>query len=111
MEDLELPDIGFDLVSAHYPALLHAPDDRAAQALLAAVSPGGTLLVVHHADVDVEKAKSYGFDPADYLSHEDVVAMLGADWDVEVARRRLRDVPAGIEGQHTHDDVIVARRR
>ena len=50
LEDLALPPNGFDLVTAHYPALLHSPGQDAERALLAAVAPGGTLLVVHHAD-------------------------------------------------------------
>ncbi|WP_370333710.1 class I SAM-dependent methyltransferase [Mycolicibacterium hippocampi] len=111
LEDAELRGAGFDLVTAHYPALRHSPGRDAQRALLAAVAPGGTLLIVHHADVDVEKAKSYGFDPADYLSHDDVVELLGDDWDVHVERRRPRDEPAGLDGQHTHDDVVRALRR
>jgi SAM-dependent methyltransferase len=111
LEDLDLPDGGFDLVTAHYPALLHSPGRDAERALLAAVAPGGLLLVVHHADIDVELAKSHGFDPAVYLLHDDVVALLGTDWEVTIDRRRLRDVPAGADGQHTHDDVVLARRR
>lgn len=110
LEDLELPDGGFDLVTAHYPALLHSPGRDAERALLSAVAPGGLLLVVHHADIDVELAKSHGFDPAVYLLHDDVAALFDADWDVTVDRRRQRPVPAGPDGQHTHDDVILARR-
>ena len=110
IEDMPLSPNGFDLVTAHYPALRHSPGRDAERALLAAVAPGGTLFVVHHADVDVEKAKSYGFDPADYLSHDDVVELLSEGWEVSVERRRPRDVPAGLEGQHTHDDIIRARR-
>jgi 2-polyprenyl-3-methyl-5-hydroxy-6-metoxy-1,4-benzoquinol methylase len=110
LEDAQLPAGGFDLVNAHYPALLHSPMHDAAKALLATVAPGGTLLVVHHADVDVEKAKSYGFDPADYLSHSDVAALFDEDWDVQIERRRLRERPTGVELQHTHDDVVKARR-
>ncbi len=110
LEDMSLPPNGFDLVTAHYPALRHSPGHDAERALLAAVAPGGTLLVVHHADVDVEKAKSYGFDPADYLGHDDVVELLSDGWEVSVDRRHLREVPAGLEGQHTHDDIIRARR-
>ncbi|MGU3502321.1 class I SAM-dependent methyltransferase [Mycobacterium sp. C31M] len=110
LEDLEIPPGGFDLVSAHYPALLHSPDRDAERALLAAVAPGGLLLVVHHADIDVELAKSHGFDPAIYLLHDDVVALFDDGWEVEVHRHRLRPVPAGVHGQHTHDDIIVARR-
>lgn len=111
LEDLQIPPGGFDLVSAHYPALLHSPDGAAGRALLAAVAPGGTLLVVHHADIDVEKARSHGFDPAVYLLHDDVVALFDDTWEVRVQRRRRREVPAGVDGQHTHDDIIVARRR
>ncbi|MDZ4267362.1 MAG: class I SAM-dependent methyltransferase [Mycobacterium sp.] len=111
LEDASLPAGGFDLVTAHYPALRHSPGRDAQRALLAAVAPEGTLLVVHHADVDAEKAKSYGFDIADYLSHDDIVELLDGDWDVRITRRRPREEPAGVEGQHTHDDVLLASRR
>jgi SAM-dependent methyltransferase len=110
LEDAQLPPSGFDLVTAHYPALRHSPDHGAEKALLASVAVGGTLLVVHHADVDVQIAKSHGFDPADYLSHDDIVALLGEGWDVQIDRRRPRKVPAGTQQQHTHDDVLKARR-
>lgn len=110
LEDLDVPEGGFDLVNAHFPALLHSPGRDAERALLAAVAPGGLLLVVHHADIDVELARSHGFDPAVYLLHDDVVALLDTGWEVTVDRRRLRDVPAGPDGQHTHDDVVLARR-
>lgn len=111
LEDLPLPATGFDLVVAHYPALLHSPGADAERALLAAVAPEGTLLVVHHADIDADLAKAHGFDPADYLGHDDVIELLGEEWDVSVEKRRPRAVPAGIDGQHTHDDIVVARRR
>lgn len=110
LEDMALPPGGFDLVVAHYPALLHSPNQDAQRALLACVAPGGLLLVVHHADIDAALSKSYGFDPADYLGHDDIVALLGEGWEVTVDRRRPRDVPAGLDGQHTHDDVVLARR-
>lgn len=100
-----------DFVVAHYPALRHSSGSDAERALLAAVAPGGTLLVVHHANVEIELAKAHGFDPSDYVNHEDVVSILGDDWDVTVERDRPREVPAGLDGQHTHDDVIVARRK
>lgn len=100
----------FDLVSAHYPAFLRTPDQDAERALLAAVAPGGTLLVVHHADVDPERAKEHGYDPADFVGSPDVLAALDDGWDVEVNEKRARNVPAGPEGQHTHDLVVRARR-
>ena len=43
-----LPPASFDLVSAQYPALLRTENHEAERALLAAVAPNGTLLVVHH---------------------------------------------------------------
>lgn len=111
LEDLPLPADGFDLVTAHYPALLHSPRGEVGKALVAAVAPGGTLLVVHHADVDAEAARAHGFEITDFVSHDDFVALLDDGWDVRIDRRRPRDTPAGIDGQHTHDDVIHARRR
>jgi SAM-dependent methyltransferase len=110
LEDVQRDRRRFDLVTAFYPALLHSKGQLAEHALLAAVADGGTLLVVHHADIDVEKAKLHGFDPADYLSHDDLAELLGDDWEVHVDRRRLREKPTGVEGQHTHDDVLRARR-
>jgi SAM-dependent methyltransferase len=109
--DAELTPGGFDLVSAQYPALLRTPGNDAERALLAAVAPGGTLLVVHHADVDVEHAKERGFDPADYVSPRDVAAQLDSGWDVTFDERRPRHVEGGAGAHHTHDVVLKARRR
>lgn len=110
LEEAQLQGGGYDLVTAFYPALRHTAEGAAQKTLLAAIAPGGTLLVVHHANVDVKRAKSYGFDPADYLSHDDIVALLHDGWRVEVDRGRPRQTPAGPQGQHTHDDVVLARR-
>lgn len=116
----------FDLVSAQYPALLHTPGRDAEHALLAAVAPGGTLLVVHH-DLDAEHARTHGFDPDHYVSPSDVAALLHGDkeddaaktvgdrkvgdWEVEVDERRARDVPPSGGGvHHIHDLVLRARR-
>ncbi len=100
----------FDLVSAQYPALLRTPDNDAERALLAAVAPGGTLLVVHHADIDVEHAKARGFDPTEYVAPPDVAALLDGGWRVEVDERQPRDVPTGAGAGHTLDVVLRARR-
>ncbi|HEU5484371.1 MAG TPA: class I SAM-dependent methyltransferase [Microlunatus sp.] len=100
---------GFDLVSAQYPALPHTDDHAAEHALLAAVAPGGTLLVVHH-DVDADHARSGGFDPADYVSPTDVVAQLDESWQLEVHEVRPRHVTSGAGAHHTHDVVVRARR-
>ena len=105
-----LPTGGFDLVSAQYPALRRTPDSVAERSLLAAVAPGGVLLVVHHADFDEEHAKAQGFDPADYVSPEDVANQLDSDWRVEVNDRRPREVAGGAGSHHVHDLVLRARR-
>ncbi len=108
--EARLPEATFDLVSAQYPALLHTLGDDAENALLAAVAPGGTLLVVHHADVDTEQAKAHGFDPADYVSPADVTALLDDSWLVETDEKRAREISGGSGAQHTHDVVLRARR-
>ena len=106
----QLPAGAFDLVSAQYPALLRTPGDDAERALLAAVAPGGPLLVVHHADIDPEEAKARGFDPADYVGPADVAALLDDGWRVEVDEKRSRDITGGAGAHHTHDLVLRARR-
>jgi SAM-dependent methyltransferase len=101
----------FGLVSAQYPALRRTPTRDAERALLAAVAPGGLLLVVHHADFDVQEAKDHGFDPADYVSPSDVAALLDASWrQVVFEERRPRDVRTGAGARHTHDVVLRAWR-
>jgi SAM-dependent methyltransferase len=108
--DAPLDGGSFDLVSAHYVALRSTPGHEAERSLLAAVAPGGLLLVVHHADVDAERAKVHGFDPADYVGPGDVAALLGESWDVTFDERRPREVTAGAGAHHTHDVVGRARR-
>lgn len=104
-----LPTASFDLVSAQYPALRHTELD-AERALLGAVAPGGTLLLVTHADMDPEEMKSRGFDPADYVGIEDVRARLGEGWTVEVDERRERSISGG-SGAHHHQDMVLRARR
>ena len=101
----------FDLVSAQYPALLRTPGHDAERALLAAVAPGGTLLVVHHhPPIDAEQARAHGFDPDDYVTPEDVAALLDRAWQVKVKEIRPRTVTAGAGSHHTHDLVLRAHR-
>jgi SAM-dependent methyltransferase len=105
-----LPAGGFDLVSAQYPALLRTPTHDAEHSLLSAVAPQGHLLVVHHADVDVEEARSHGFDPNDYVFPADVASILDDGWEVIVDERRPRHVVAGAGAGHTHDVILHAQR-
>ena len=110
--DAELPAGSFDLVSVQYPALPRTPADDAVRVLLGAVAPGGSLLVVHHADVDRVRSLAHGFDPEEYVASADIAAALGEGWDVQVHERRPRDVPEiGRGSHHTHDDLVLRARR
>jgi SAM-dependent methyltransferase len=106
-----LPPASFDLVSAQYPALLRTPDAAAERALLAAVAPGGVLLVVHHAGMETHQVHEEDFDPADYVWPSMVAAVLDDDWAMEVNAERPRIAPHGGAGvEHTRDQVLRARR-
>jgi SAM-dependent methyltransferase len=108
-----LPPASFDLVSAQYPALLRTPDAAAERALLAAVAPGGVLLLVHHAGMDTHQPHdgSLGFDPADYVWPTMVAALLDDDWQLEVDGVRPRIAPDGGAGAHHVDDLVLRARR
>jgi SAM-dependent methyltransferase len=108
--DASLSPGAFDLVSAHYPVLRRSPTNEAERALLAAVAPGGVLLVVHHADIDPEHARMRGFDPADYVQPAQVASLLDDDWQLEVDEIRPRTVETGAGAGHTVDQVLRARR-
>jgi SAM-dependent methyltransferase len=108
--DAALPAGGFDLVSVQYPALLRTATKDAERSLLAAVAPHGHLVVVHHADVDVEVAKAHGFHPDDYVASTDVSSLLDDDWTVVVDERRPRQVASGAGAGHSHDLVLHAMR-
>lgn len=108
----------YDLVTTHYPALLHTHDDAAVDALVGAVAPGGTLLVVGHAldEAGLAHAREHGFDPADYVLPDDIASRLRDDparrdgWVIEVDETRPRRMPPGTDSPHTHDTVLRARR-
>jgi SAM-dependent methyltransferase len=105
------PARSFDVVSMQYPALPKAAGDAAVRGLLDTVRPGGLLLAAYH-DLDHEQRahmESEGFDPADYLDAEDLAALLGDDFTVElhVVEPRI-DPPPGTP--HVADIVLRARR-
>ena len=109
IEDLDAST--YDLVISFYPAILRG-DGAIIETLLDTVAPGGTLLVVHHAFVDRERALEHGFDPDDYVGHEDLSgALTGRDgWTIEVAEPRERTAPEG-PGAHHHTDCVLRARR
>jgi SAM-dependent methyltransferase len=104
-----LPPASFELVSAQYPALLRTPDAAAERALLAAVAPGGVLLLVHHAGMETHHDGD--FDPAAYVWPSMVAALLDDGWDTELDEQRPRVAPDGGAGAHHHDDVVLRARR
>jgi SAM-dependent methyltransferase len=105
------PPRSFDLVSMQYPALPKAAGEPAVRALLDTVRPGGMLLAVYH-DLDDdhrEHMKSRGVDPDDYVGADDLVALLGEDFTVELHAAEPRiDPPPG--SPHIADVVVRARR-
>lgn len=111
LAEAALPPGSFDLVSAQYPALQRTPDGAAERALLAAVAPGGVLLLVHHAGMDTHVNPDSNFDPADYVWPSMVADLLDQDWTVEVDEQRPRVVPDGGAGAHHTDDVVLRARR
>ncbi|EHI45124.1 methyltransferase [Rhodococcus opacus PD630] len=108
--DADLPTGGFDLVSAQYPALRSTADHAAERALISAVAPGGILLVVHHDIRDANAAREHGFDPDDWVTPDDVAALLDDSWHIDVNEVRDRSISGGAGAHHTHDVVLRAHR-
>jgi thioredoxin reductase/SAM-dependent methyltransferase len=108
----------FDLVSAQYASIPRTPDGRAVRNLLAAASPGGTLLVVSH-DLDHMPAEvgalDHGllFDPEAYVRVDDFAAALddSPEWEIELYQKRPRPPGAASASHHVEDVVLRARRR
>ena len=111
--DASLTAASYDLVSAMYPALRRTPTGESEQRLLDLVAPGGTLLVVHHADVDREYALDHGCNPDDYVGPDDVLALAveRGGWDVVADERRDRKNVLGAGAHHKNDLVVRLRRR
>lgn len=101
---------GFTLVSAHYFPIPLA-DRAVADKLVAAVAPGGTLLVVAH---DESGIRAHGIDPGDYVQPADYAALLDDSWTIVTDETRPRARPAGspASGQrHMLDVILRAQRR
>ncbi|MFJ4519196.1 FAD-dependent oxidoreductase [Streptomyces sp. NPDC088816] len=108
----------FDLVSLQYGSFKRTPDQRGLRSLLAAVAPGGTLLVVHHDltplrdPVDVA-TQTRMYDPEAFVGVDEIAAALTADpgtWHVETHETRQRP-PGAASTHHVSDVVLRATRR
>ncbi|MBB5154437.1 class I SAM-dependent methyltransferase [Saccharopolyspora phatthalungensis] len=104
------PADAFDLVSLQYFPLPHQPDHSALRGLLAAVAPGGTLLVVGHDPAEVPPDNEHGFDPGDYYQPSEIAALLDENWTVLIDETRPRTAPAPAGTHHAHDMVLRAQR-
>jgi SAM-dependent methyltransferase len=108
----------FDLVSLQYGSFKRTPDQRGLRSLLAAVAPGGTVLVVHHDltplrdPVDVA-TQTRMYDPEAFIGVDEIAAALTADpdtWHVDIHETRSRP-PGAASTHHVSDVVLRATRR
>jgi SAM-dependent methyltransferase len=105
------PTVGaFDLVSLQYFPLLRQPGHSALRGLLAAVAPGGTLLIVSHDLADLPPDQDHGITPADYYQPSEVAGVLDDSWTIIASETRPRTAPAPAGTRHTHDTVLRAQR-
>ncbi len=103
----------FALVSAHFMQLPAAQRERLHRRLAAAVSPGGTLLVVGHHPSDVHAGVGRPHRPDLMFTAEQVAAVMQPDlWDILVNESRARRVTdeQGV-GRTVQDAILKARRR
>ncbi|MFL6119705.1 class I SAM-dependent methyltransferase [Actinophytocola sp.] len=97
----------FDLVVAMYGAIPHTAE-QAVQRMLAAVAPGGTLLVGGHDLTHMHEHQS-PLDPKDYYTPGEIAELLDDTWTVLVNETRPRvSAPPGTG--HVNDVVLRARK-
>ena len=108
----------YDLVSLQYGSFKRTPGQRGLHNLLAAVAPGGTLLVVHHdltpfsEPIDVA-TQTRMYDPEAFVGVDEVATALAADpttWHIETHETRSRP-PGAASTHHVSDVVLRATRR
>lgn len=104
----------FDLVTAAYASIPRTPDLRGVKNILAAVAPGGSLLILSH-DMEAMRNRSHShvpFDPGAYVHADDFAQALAAspDWSLEVDAKRARPAGSVTADQHPDDRVLRARR-
>lgn len=112
LTDYTPPAGSFDLVTAMYPALPHTAE-RSVRAMLAAVVPGGTLLVGGHdlSDWHNDHDHEPDFDPALFYRPDEIAELLDDTWTVLVNETRPRVSPAPPGTGHINDVVLKARKR
>lgn len=112
-----LGDATYDLVSLAYASFPKTPDSRGIGNVLAAVAPGGTLLLVGHdlaPTLSADPTQSRPFDHHAYVQPAEVAELLEATDGWEILVNELRPRPSGHvhTGEHRHvDDIVVRARR
>jgi SAM-dependent methyltransferase len=104
----------YDLVSVQYFPILREETHTALRGLLAAVAPGGTLLVAGHDLADLaghDEHNAHGFDPTSFYQPHEIGELLDDNWTILVNETRARTTPAPPGTDHTHDTVLRARRQ
>jgi len=105
------PRATYDLVSSQFMHLPSAVRTALFGALAAAVSTGGTLLIVGH-DVSHNHGSGHSPDPDLFFTAREVAAALDpGDWRVDVAESRPRSVTGRDGAPVTVVDAVVSARR
>jgi SAM-dependent methyltransferase len=105
----------YDLVSACFlQSPVSLPRTDILRRAATAVAPGGSLLIISHAEMPPWANEHHHHEPADFLGPAEEVAALGLDsrdWDVVLAEVRERDAmgPDGASAR-LKDSVVRARR-
>jgi SAM-dependent methyltransferase len=102
------PARAFDLVSLQYFPLTK-DNSQQLHNILAAVAPGGTLLVVGHSPDDLPHDSP--FDPNDFYWPAEVAELLDDSWEILVNETRPRTMPAPAGTTHVNDTVLRATNR
>ena len=97
----------YDLITMSYPALRIVDADQVVDHLVAALRPGGELLVVGHSLDETKPAQTeeHSFDPDDYLAIDQIVARLDAAVTIKVNEKRPRPNPPA--GSRHHEDHVL----
>ena len=108
------PRESYDLVSASYASIPRTPDRRGVRAILDAVAPGGTLLVLGH-DVEAMHSRHHlgvPFDPEAYVQITDFQLAVSETpgWTITSVGKRPRPPGSASADQHVDDVVLRARR-
>ncbi|MEZ5376936.1 MAG: class I SAM-dependent methyltransferase [Acidimicrobiales bacterium] len=107
-----LPEGPFDLISLQF--MHFGPEQRTPlfERCIAAVAPGGTLLIVAHHPSDLKTSVRRPKVPEFFYTAEEIAGLLGDGWSVVDAAARPREAtdPEGVVVT-IHDTVLLARRK